>query len=103
MLIQQGDILIESVCNMPEGNDVLPKNGRYILAEGEVTGHAHAISDIAGIKFIEKDGMFYLQNKNSVKVKHEEHKHVTIPPGIWKVRKVREYDHFAEEARAVAD
>jgi len=100
---QQGDVFIEPVSEMPEGNAVAAIGGRYILAEGEATGHAHAISDIAGVEFVEKDGMFYIKNSRPVRVDHEEHKSITLPIGIWRVRGVREYDHLAEEARRVVD
>ena len=105
MIIQQGDVIIESIAVIPnDTHEGKLKNGSIVLAEGETTGHAHRITEIEGLIFKEgDDGMFYLQNFHDLKVTHEEHKTITIPPGTWKVRKVREYDHFAEEARAVAD
>ena len=102
-LIQQGDVLIVSVEEMPDGKSVQPEDGNYILAKGEVTGHAHRIENIAGVEFVEKDGMFYIRNKKPITVTHEEHKPVTIPSGIWKVGIVREYDHFTEEVKNIAD
>lgn len=104
MIIQQGDVIIESIGSIPgDCNPGKLKQGQIILAEGETTGHAHRISEVAGVVFKEKDGMFYLENKHELAVNHEEHNMVLIPPGIWRVRKVQEYDHFAEEVRAVAD
>lgn len=104
MIIQQGDVVIESVNSIPgDCNPGQLKQGKIVLAEGETTGHAHRISEVAGVVFKEKDGMFYLENKEELQVQHEEHKTVFIPPGTWRVWRVREYDHFAEEARAVAD
>ena len=102
--LQQGDVLIESVGTIPaDAKIVLAKERGFVLAEGEVTGHAHVIDRVADIEFTEKDGMFYIKNKKPVVVRHEEHKPVTIPAGLWKVRGVREYDHFAEESRRVID
>ena len=100
---QQGDVILEAVGEMPLGNPVATEQGHFILARGEATGHAHRIESIAGVEFIEKDGMFYIHNAKPVMVRHEEHKPIIIPAGIWRVRGVREYDHFAEEARRVAD
>lgn len=100
---QQGDVIIEPANELPDGQAVPAKEHGFVLAEGEVTGHAHRIEDIAGVQFVEKDGMFYIQNKKSVTVRHEEHKPITLPPGTWRVRGVREYDHFTEEARRVID
>ncbi len=102
--IQQGDVLIEPCAALPDGcNKVVAHPRGFVLAEGEHTGHAHVIDKVADIEFVEKDGMFFIVNKNPVKVTHEEHNAVTIPPGVWRVRGVKEYDHFAEEARAVRD
>lgn len=104
MYLQQGDIIIEKIDSIPgDCKTGKLKQGKVVLAEGETTGHAHRISEVAGVVFKEKDGMFYLENKEDLQVQHEEHKTVFIPPGTWRVRKVQEYDHFAEEARAVAD
>jgi len=104
MVIQQGDVLIESVNEIPnEAKDAEVKNGSIVLADGETTGHAHRISWISGITFKEHNGMYYLVNKEELTVKHEEHKPVTIPQGTWKIRKVREYDHFEMESRDVRD
>lgn len=101
---QQGDVIIEPVADLPaEAKKVEAKPRGYVLAEGEVTGHAHVIDRVADIEFVEKDGMFFIKNKKPVTVRHEEHKPVTVPAGTWRVRGVREFDHFAEEARRVID
>jgi hypothetical protein len=36
-------------------------------------------------------------------VVHEEHRAFSVPPGTYRIGAVREYDHFAEEARSVLD
>ena len=102
---QQGDVILEQVSEVPTGaKPVEPKARGYVLAEGEVTGHAHCVEPIAGMVFEEKDGMFYLKSGESdFTVTHEEHGHITVPKGTWRVRIVKEYDHFSEEARKVAD
>ncbi len=101
---QQGDVLIEAVDSIPDQAKRTPAKERgFVLAEGEHTGHAHVIDRVANIEFVEKDGFHYIINSGPVTVTHEEHKPITIPPGTWRVRIVQEYDHFAEEARAVQD
>jgi len=102
--IQQGDVFIEAIRKIPaDAIDGKLKNGQIILAEGETTGHAHRISKVANVIFKEKDGFFYLQNKEELKVTHEEHKPIIIPPGVWEVKRVLEYDHFEEEVWEVRD
>lgn len=101
---QQGDVICESVeCIPADAKKVEAKPRGYVLAEGEVTGHAHVIDKVADIEFVEKDGMFYIKNKKPCVVRHEEHKPITIPAGLWRVRGVKEYDHFENEARRVLD
>ena len=102
-IIQQGDVIIEPCEVMPSGKAVKPGPRGFVLAEGEATGHFHAIAEVEGVECVEKDGMFYIRVNKEKTVTHEEHNPVTIPPGVYRVRKVREYDHFAEEARAVED
>jgi len=101
--MQQGDVIIERCDSMPDGKPGPVKGGKLILAEGEVTGHAHRVEKVANMEFVEKDGMFYLKSDTPFTVEHEEHKEITVPAGIYKVRGVKEYDHWAEEARRVAD
>lgn len=69
-----------------------------ILAEGELTGHAHRT--IAEDSFVENN---VLAAPKGTTVKHEEHNPIKLPPGEYDISIVREYDHFAEEARQVID
>lgn len=76
------------------------KKVNRVLAEGEVTNHAHR-ADVGEV--IEQEGRRLFVTDRPAKVNHEEHKTVTVPPGQHEVRRVKEFDHFAEEAREVAD
>ncbi len=99
MLIQQGDVLIDS-CSIPDGLSVKSDNH---LAEGEATGHYHEAVG-AGVSVLEgPDDSLFLSAPNGAEVIHQEHATITVPAGDYKVRAVREYDHFREEARSVVD
>jgi len=103
-LIQQGDVLVFKIDKIPsEATKVIPKNGKFILAEGEVTGHAHVIDVIDGIDMFQSSNDLFLTLDVETTVRHEEHKPVTLKPGNYKVKKVREVDPFTEEIRAVKD
>jgi hypothetical protein len=96
-IIRQGDVLI-----IP--SDV-PINGTKLshltLAEGEVTGHRHQISNGEATLF-ERDGVLFLQVLSPTAIlTHEEHAAVTIPKGMWEIRIQREYS--PEGWRYVAD
>ncbi len=101
MIFQQGDCLIEAVESIPTRAKL--RKGRCVLAEGEATGHAHVIEQ-KGAKLYEGDaGELFLELSKEATVTHEEHGPVTLPPGVYEAGIVREYDHFAEEARQVRD
>jgi len=101
---QQGDVLLKKIDALPEGAvaKVLDK-GHIILAYGEVTGHAHRITDTVNSLFYEKDGKSYLKVNTPVKLTHEEHHTQVIPEGIWEIGIVQEYDYLKDMVRAVVD
>lgn len=105
MLIQQGDVLIHRITHLPNGTAAVPTTGRHVLAEGENTGHAHAIAPQAGVRLYSLDEILYLVNETdeAITVTHEEHKPVQVPPGVYKIGIVREYDYLAQEAVPVRD
>lgn len=98
--IQQGDTLY-----FPEA---LPKDlvelKTNVVQEGEATGHAHRLHG-EGFQLFEqpKTKEKFLRVVEPTALRHEEHKEITLPPGDYRVGIVREYDHFSEEARRVAD
>jgi len=96
---QQGDVLIESVDAIPSDAKPLEvtDNG-FILAKGETTGHAHRVIGMVNV-FRSPDGDVFMKVPKRIKIVHEEHKPIHVPPGTYRIRQVRIYDHFAEEAR----
>jgi hypothetical protein len=98
---QQGDVLFTEA-ELPKAPiDKEIKDG--IVAKGEATGHAHRVLMAPPIKLFAIKAALYLVALEAAFVEHEEHKAITLPPGTYIVSKVREYDHFSEEAREVAD
>ena len=105
MLYQQGDVLLKVVkkkVDLSKAKRVERESGRLILAHGEATGHAHAVLE-EGVELFEVDGTLFCKATKEFEVKHEEHKTVKVPPGTYEVQRVKEYDHFAEEAKQVRD
>lgn len=119
MQIQQGDVVFEKV-KMPVKKD-LERYHDPIIQYGEHTGHKHRLDTGMSAHFTDdkadkvtnlnwelfrnkETGERWLTvKKTPVTLLHEEHNPVSIPPGEYRIGIVREYDHFAEEARAVAD
>ncbi len=92
-LLRQGDVLLIPVDRVPEGASVTESGPRLVLAEGEATGHAHAVlADEA--KLAEAlDGSLYLLvgGQGSSALVHEEHDTIPLSPGPYEVRRQREY------------
>ncbi len=85
--IRQGDVILLPV-PQTEGN----KLSHLTLAQGEVTGHSHRISD-GKAELYERDGTLYLRVLSDAAVlTHEEHQAINIPQGNWMVRIQREYE-----------
>lgn len=124
--IRQGDVQLEPVSSLPAGCQEVPNDrGRIVLAYGEVTGHAHAIADHvvrreptpgaadeiteAAISraqakarlLIAPNGDRYLEVKQTVTLRHEEHTAHTLNPGIYKLPVQVEYT--PSELRRVED
>jgi hypothetical protein len=96
-IIRQGDVLIIPSDSLATGT----KLPHLTLAEGEVTGHRHRISN-GEAELFERDGVLYLRVLSPTAIlTHEEHAQVTIPQGNWEIRIQREYE--PEGWRYVAD
>jgi hypothetical protein len=100
-LFQQGDVLFKSVNEVPKGKIEVVGSG--IVEEGEASGHYHRFTPSPANQLIKVLGAMYLIANEMVRIQHEEHNEITLPPGVYFVDKVKEYDHFLEETRRVVD
>lgn len=110
-LYAQGDLLIERVADVAPRGEMVSRSadGVYVLAEGEVTGHRHAVHD--GVTFFRDDGLArdvpgglyigHIAVDTTARVVHEEHGPIELPKGTYRVRRQRELD--PREARLVMD
>lgn len=93
-MIRQGDVLLVPVAGTPAGARPIARvAGRLILAEGEATGHAHAVSD-PGAELLDGDleaRFLRVLEEGGVTLGHEDHAPVRVPPGDYEVRLQREY------------
>jgi len=108
--IRQGDVQLQQVAKLPKGCTEVAQDGkRIVLAHGEVTGHAHAIYDhldqradeltenvIARAQakarlLISPTGERYLDVREAVTLRHEEHAAHVIAPGIYHLPRQMEY------------
>lgn len=72
-VIRQGDVLLVKK-DLPTEGEVQPKKGRIILAEGEATGHAHAIpTDEADVVVAANMRFVVVPEDGEATLTHEEH------------------------------
>ena len=104
--LRQGDILLVPVEKVPKGLNEIPRvNGRIVLAEGEATGHLHAIEAPEAIfkaEDIESIEGRFLEVEAEVALTHPEHDTIVLEPGAYEVRRQREYSE-AGGIQVVAD
>jgi hypothetical protein len=111
-LFAQGDLLIERVEDTaPRGEVLAPaKDGLTVLAEGEATGHRHAIAE--RVTMFRDDALardipsgLYVGHVRvegaTALVTHDEHAPIALPRGTWRVRRQRELE--PRDVRIVAD
>ena len=106
--LAQGDILFLRVNGIPDAaRSVAPVGNRFVLAEGEATGHAHTVParGVALMEVPNEGGVTYLtvEELTGVEVSHQEHASVKLDPGTWKVIRQREYTDDDENWSLVAD
>lgn len=102
---RQGDVVLDPIDRLPAGlTRIQPRNGRLIVAEGEVTGHTHALvleADTAELWLDEKAGAIYARIMAPTPLTHEEHAVQTIQPGIY--RYLPEVEYSPQELRRSTD
>lgn len=97
VLKRQGDVLLEKIAPSLEKVENLRLNHQIeggVIAEGEVTGHAHKLvgADLHG----SNRGILAVVTEDA-KVVHEEHDTLELEPGVWLVHRQREYLGANEE------
>ena len=98
---QQGDVLFKKVDTTPKQSKPIPrKNGKFVLAEGEVTGHSHVID---AEEFVSATGGEKFLVDPVEPAVHEEHGQVVLEPGIWQIGQVVEKDWLSGMVNRVKD
>ena len=102
-MFAQGDLLIERVADVEPSGAMMSadQTGAIVLAEGELTGHRHAIYE--RVTMFRDDalsreipvGLYVGHVKVSggpATLLHEEHAPVSLPEGTYRVRRQRELE-----------
>lgn len=97
---RHGDVYLFEVTEIPNGAKRTKVDGDVILAYGEVTGHAHRISQKT-VSLWDDDGQRYLNVEGPAYLTHEEHHTIPLSKGVYRVVQQREYT--PEAIRKVRD
>jgi hypothetical protein len=91
-LVRQGDLLLVPVPDLPPGLSKVG-SGRLVLLEGEATGHAHVVDDERASLYGWVSSARYLcvEGESPVMLVHDEHDPLPLSPGVYEVRRQREY------------
>ena len=99
-LYRQGDVLIRRVGALPKQKRMKRASGHIL--EGEATGHVHRLEDVTKAEVLEVGERLYLRvGCEGVRIIHEEHNPITLPPGDFEITRQREYS--PEAIHNVAD
>ena len=99
MQYRHGDVMVEKVKKLPSK---VKKLQHLTLAHGEVTGHSHCIKQRDRAKLYDSpQGLFLHVTAESADLIHEEHATISLPQGIYRVWRQREYS--PEEIRVIRD
>lgn len=87
---RQGDVFLIPVKKLPAPDQ---RSGhRPVLAEGEVTGHAHRFAAAGETEVFTATGQMYVEVlAATATLSHEEHGPIALPRGGYEVRIQREY------------
>lgn len=101
---RQGDVLLCAIDRIPEEARPVPTDGeRVVIAQGELTGHAHvfAAAAVQMLRDAASGRTFLVIGEDGAALRHDEHEPIVLPKGRYEVRRQREYQPGI--ARFVAD
>lgn len=101
--IRHGDVILKPVTAAQGKQEKLKE---YTLAHGEVTGHHHTLYPLTEGAFLSlfKDGeKRFLDLAEPWALRHQEHREIVVPPGLYEIGIEREYDPFERLMRKVID
>jgi hypothetical protein len=100
----QGDVCIIKVDQVPTKakKQQRPKD-RLVLEHGEVTNHAHAIHDVDKCDLYVEGTRRFLEVCFALPLVHEEHDTIILEPGIYEIKRQRQWSVLAQMSQQVAD
>jgi hypothetical protein len=98
-LYRHGDVLVKQVSHIPDG---AVKRNHLVLAEGEMTGHAHRVAEADSAELYQRGVELYLHVlATNATLIHQEHGPISLGRGKYRIWRQREY--APREIRTVRD
>lgn len=92
MMFRHGDVLLIRRDETAEAPHAAEESD-VVVAEGEVTGHAHRVRGagamLRDLSTTATEGILRLYLPQGGTITHEEHRPITLPPGVYEVRHQR--------------
>jgi hypothetical protein len=89
---RQGDVKVDVVDSLPP--TAIPKareDGLVVLAHGEVSGHKHHFTEGNVQMYTNDNRTFIVIEGAPATLYHEEHDPITFAPGVYEIRRQREW------------
>jgi hypothetical protein len=106
-VILHGEAMLFPVELPTDAVEIKPTNSEmHIIADSETTGNHHVIDMVPGTKVYRSGDRTFISNSEPTRVRcvhANRHDAITMAPGVWEVGIQQEYDHFAQNMRAVRD
>ena len=99
--MQQGDVLLTKLDAFPSGKKKILVKKRCVLAHGE-SGHSHVLES-EDAELIQIGEKMLLSLGKAATVVHEEHKPITLEPGVYEIGRVQEKDWLTDMVSPVRD
>lgn len=94
--MRQGDVILRPLSPVYDPQNFGQPLSHLILAEGEVTGHRHQISEGQACLYQKGQTRYLHVVSESAILTHEEHQAIAIPQGNWLIKIQREYEPRTE-------
>lgn len=106
-VILHGEAMLFPASLPAEAEEITPTNDSFhIIADSETTGNHHVIDMVPKTKIFKFGNRMFVKNENETRVRcvhPNRHNAITLEPNVWEIGRQQEYDHYAQNLRAVRD
>jgi hypothetical protein len=103
MIYRHGDLILQQRTQLPKKLLSWHRHRSIVLAEGETSGHKHVVNAATPILFVHQNNKQFIELETYGALTHEEHKEITLPPGIYEITKEQEYDYINSQTLNAID